>query len=151
MAEGRATNVAVQTHIDATPGRVWESLADIASHVDWMSDAVWIRFEGGQRRGVGTRFVCRTKVGVFTLSDTMEITEWKEFEAIGVRHKGRVSGQGRFEIAHAAGGGTMFSWCEELHFPRWAGRPGAAVARATLGRIWRRNLEAFKESLESGD
>ena len=42
-----------------------------------MADAVAIRFETEQTRGVGTKFLCDTKVGPIRLTDQMEITEWQ--------------------------------------------------------------------------
>ena len=42
-----------------------------------MLDAVAIRFQNDQHRGVGTIFDCDTRVGPFKLVDRMEITEWE--------------------------------------------------------------------------
>ena len=67
-------------------------------HVDWMHDAVAIRFTGEQTRGVGTRFLCDTRVGPITLVDRMEITEWEPAAVMGVRHTGIVTGSGRFTL-----------------------------------------------------
>ena len=41
-----------------------------------MHDAVAIRFQSDQHRGVGTAFLCDTKVGPLKLVDRMEITDW---------------------------------------------------------------------------
>ena len=45
-----------------------------------------------RRSGVGTRFECDTKIGPITLTDVMEITEWKPGKAMGVRHTGLITG-----------------------------------------------------------
>ena len=58
------------------PQQVWEVVEPIEHHVEWMHDAVAIRFQSDQHRGVGTRFLCDTKVGPIKLVDRMEITEW---------------------------------------------------------------------------
>ncbi|HEY5396530.1 MAG TPA: hypothetical protein VIL16_14150, partial [Trebonia sp.] len=42
---------------------VWNELANLADHAEWMLDATAIRFTGEQRRGLGTRFECDTKFG----------------------------------------------------------------------------------------
>ena len=106
-------------------------------------------FEGDQTRGVGTRFVCDTKIGPFRLTDRMEITEWLPREAMGVRHTGIVEGTGRFTLHRAVGGGTLFAWEEDLMFPWWlAGGIGAASGRPALRRVWRRNLAQLKELVE---
>ena len=60
------SRITVSIELDAPPDRVWHVVEPIERHVDWMADAVAIRFDGPQTRGVGTRFVCDTKVGPFT-------------------------------------------------------------------------------------
>ena len=136
MAEIRVT-----TMLDAPPEAVWADLAEVASHVEWMADAVAIRFLTPERSGSGTRFECDTKVGPLTLTDVMEITEWAPGEAMGVRHTGVVTGDGRFTLELVAGDRTRFEWHERLAFPLWMGGPvGAFAATPVLRWIWRRNL-----------
>ena len=115
-----------------------------------MSDAAAIEFIGPQRQGVGTRFACRTRVGIFTTNDVMEVTEWVENETISVRHTGLISGSGSFEIIRTPAGAT-FRWQEKLRFPLWLGGAlTAAAAKPLLMRIWRKNLRRFKALLEGG-
>jgi hypothetical protein len=113
-----------------------------------MDDAVAIRLTSGPRGGVGTTFECDTKVGPFRLLDRMEVTEWKPRRCMGIRHKGVVTGSGRFTLRRRRGG-TMFTWQERLRIPLWAGGPfGGAVARPVLRRVWRRNLANLKAMVE---
>jgi len=138
-------DIRVSTVLDAPPERVWADLEDLASHVDWMADAVAIRFLGDRRHGVGTRVECDTRVGPITLTDVMEVTEWVPGEAMGVAHVGIVRGTGRFTLTPLWGGRTRFAWEESLRFPWWLGGPvGAWVARPLLRSIWRRNLERLR-------
>ncbi|NDF32726.1 MAG: SRPBCC family protein, partial [Acidimicrobiia bacterium] len=44
------SRITVSIDLDATPARVWEVVEPIERHVDWMADAVAIRFEGDQTR-----------------------------------------------------------------------------------------------------
>ena len=97
-----------------------------------------------QTRGVGTEFLCDTKVGPIKLVDRMEITEWVPGEAMGVRHTGVVTGTGRFTLdpdrsrsAHPVHLGRR-----SLTFPWWLGGPSArgSAASSCSGAIWRRNL-----------
>ncbi|MFM2076414.1 MAG: hypothetical protein RJA49_304, partial [Actinomycetota bacterium] len=90
--------IVVSIEIDATPARVWEVVEPVERHVDWMHDAVAIRFTTDQTRGVGTEFLCDTKVGPITLVDRMEITEWAPGAAMGVRHTGMITGTGTFSL-----------------------------------------------------
>lgn len=144
--------VRVSTIIDAPPAAVWDEVRHLERHVDWMADAVAIRFVSDRRHGVGTVFECDTKVGPVRLTDVMEITEWRDGKSIGVRHVGLVTGTGRFTLTKARGGRTRFTWNERLRFPWWLGGPvGALVGgRVVLRRIWRRNLAVLKVLVERG-
>ena len=133
--------IRVSTVLDAPPDVVWDDLADVASHVEWMADARAIRFLSPQTSGVGTRFECDTKVGPLTLTDVMEITEWKPGKAMGVQHTGLITGRGRFTLRRARHGRTRFQWREELTYPtRLGGRFGAFVSKPALRWVWKRNL-----------
>ena len=143
--------IRVSTVIDARPEVVWSAVENVATHVDWMKDAVAIEFTTTQRSGVGTAFDCRTKVGPIRLTDKMEITEWKPDRAIGVRHVGLVAGDGHFRLQRAKNGRTRFTWTEKLHFPWWLGGPiGALIGgQLVLKRLWRQNLRNLKTLIES--
>lgn len=141
--------VRVSITIDAPRHAVWAALEDIESHVTWMREAVALRFVSPNRRGTGTRFECDTKVGPIRLVDTMEITEWRPRRSMGVRHVGVVTGDGKFTLRRRRRGRTRFTWSERFRFPWWLGGPaGAAAAGVVLARIWRRNLETFRDQVE---
>ncbi|HZQ85914.1 MAG TPA: SRPBCC family protein [Acidimicrobiales bacterium] len=136
--------IRVSTTIDAAPAVVWEDLRHIDRHVEWMRDAVSIAFTSEQAEGVGTAFTCLTRVGPFRTSDRMVVTQWAEGAAMGIRHEGAVTGQGRFTL-EPDGDGTRFTWAEELRFPWWMGGAlGATVAAPVLKLVWRRNLRDLK-------
>jgi Polyketide cyclase / dehydrase and lipid transport len=138
--------------IDKTPADVWAAVEDISTHVNWMHDAVAIRFVSDQRSGVGTLFDCDTKVGPFKLVDRMEITEWVPRQTMGVRHVGLVTGTGAFHLRARGGAQTEFLWDEELTFPWWMGGPiGGWVGAVVLKLIWARNLRGLKRQIEQGD
>lgn len=135
--------IRVATELDATPAEVWEIVEPVERHVDWMADAVAIHFETDQTRGVGTRFLCDTKVGPITLQDRMEITEWEPERRMGVRHTGIVTGSGVFELDPIdLGRRTRFTWTEDLRFPWYlGGRIGEVVGgQFVMKQIWKRNL-----------
>jgi hypothetical protein len=134
---------------------VWEIVEPVERHIDWMHDAVAIHFTSDQRRGVGTEFLCDTKVGPIKLVDRMEITEWQPpgtaHGVMGVRHTGLVTGSGRFLLEPVDGGRrTRFVWEETLVFPWWLGGPvGAFVGgKLVLRAIWRRNLRGLRDLVE---
>ncbi|MET0728735.1 MAG: SRPBCC family protein [Acidimicrobiales bacterium] len=133
--------IKVSTVLDAPPADVWADVERIATHPEWMADAVGITFLTAQTSGVGTRFECATKVGPVRLTDVMEITEWSPGRAMGVTHTGLVTGTGRFTLKRASRGRTLFQWKERLHFPLWMGGPlGAFVSKPILTWVWRRSL-----------
>lgn len=143
--------IIVSIELDATPERVWQVVEPLERHVDWMHDAVAIRFCGEQTRGVGTTFLCDTKVGPIKLVDRMEITEWVPGEVMGVRHTGLVTGTGRFTLQPIdLGRRTRFTWQERLDFPWWMGGPvGAAIGgKLVLRAIWKRNLRGLQRIVE---
>lgn len=144
--------IRVSTVIDAPPERVWHAVEDISTHVDWMHDAVAIRFTSPSSSGVGTTFDCDTKVGPFRLTDRMEITAWDPPRTMGVRHVGVVTGSGEFMIDAVGDGRSSFTWRERLVFPWWMGGPvGAFFGGFVLRLVWRRNLGNLRRLVESRD
>jgi hypothetical protein len=146
------SRLSVAIDIAATPAQVWSTVEPVEDHVEWMHDAVAIRFQTDQHRGVGTAFLCDTKVGPFQLVDRMEVTDWEPGSVMGVRHVGLVTGTGRFTLTPIdLGRRTRFSWDESLTFPWWLGGPlGAFIGgRLVLRSIWKRNLRALKRIVEA--
>jgi uncharacterized protein YndB with AHSA1/START domain len=141
--------VKVGVMIDEPPEVVWRTVEQIEHHVDWMADAVSITFTSAARRGVGTRFDCVTRIGPFRTNDHMTIIQWTPRRAIGIEHRGVVTGWGRFALARRRGNRTRFTWTERLRFPWWmGGRIGAFAAKPILRAVWRRNLTALKRIVE---
>jgi carbon monoxide dehydrogenase subunit G len=140
--------VTVGIDIEAGVDRVWDALADLASHGEWMADVDSISFEGAQTAGVGTTFVVATKLGPLRTEDVMTVTTWEPGRVIGVEHRGIVTGIGEFRLQPLAGV-TRVTWSEELRFPRrWGGTLTAYVAAPVLALVWRRNLARLNTRLE---
>lgn len=133
-------HITVDVEIDAPLAEVWDDVADMASHAEWMADAESISFAGSRRSGVGTVLIVPTRVGPFTTEDWIIVTEWEERRRIGVVHVGIVSGVGAFTL-EAVGDATRFMWEEDLRLPWHLGGPvGAIVARPIVAAIWKGNL-----------
>ena len=143
--------IRVSIRIDAPVDAVWAVVEPVERHVDWMADAVAIRFVSESTRGVGTKFLCDTKVGPFSLVDEMTITSWEPGREMGVSHTGIVTGTGVFTLEPTADGATTFTWAENLVFPWWMGGPiGAFIGgKIVMKQIWRRNLRELKKIVES--
>src|SRR5256885_17169804 len=100
-----------------------------------MEDAVAIRFTSSEQAGVGTTFECDTRVGPFSLTDLMEVTEWDERKRMGIRHVGLVTGSGRFTLRRARGGRPPLpSGQKPPPPPREGGPPGCALGAPALRR-----------------
>lgn len=139
--------VVVARDVPVPPNTLFDELRHLERHVEWMSDAESITFTSAQREGVGTSFVCRTKVGPLVTSDVMTVVEWRENALIAVVHRGLFTGHGTFFLVPTPSG-TRLEWSEELIFPPWLLGPlGAALARPVLRAIWRRNLRRLSERL----
>ena len=149
--------IRVRVIIEASVPEVWDAIKSIESHVDWMADAESIVFTTARTSGVGTSFVCITKVGPLRLRDAMTVTEWSPRKAMGIEHQGLVGGKGRFTLkavrlrSSESTPSTRFVWKERLTFPWWMGGPvGALCAKPVLRWIWKRNLGRLKRLIESG-
>jgi hypothetical protein len=135
-------SVVVETSvtIELDQTTLWATIEPIERHVEWMADAESITFVGEQRRGVGTTFDCVTRIGPLRTTDRMTVTRWEPGMAMGIEHRGTVTGVGELRLESVAEG-TQLSWREELHLPWWfGGRVGEAIARPVLARIWQANL-----------
>lgn len=142
-------HVTVCTVVACPPAVLWAVLEPIERHVEWMADALRITFVSDTRRGVGTEFDCLTRIGPFRTVDRMRVTEWDPGRAMGIEHRGAVTGTGRFTLVPEPGG-TRFCWDEHLRFPWWLGGPvGAWLARPVLRAVWRRNLERLRAIAEA--
>jgi uncharacterized protein YndB with AHSA1/START domain len=153
--------IRARTVIAAPPERVWAAIERIDSHTRWMQDAVAITFTTEQHAGVGTAFDCLTRVGPFRLTDRFVVTRWDPGRAMGIEHRGAVTGVGEFRL-QAAGAGpvaggrdndnTEFTWEETLHFPWWLGAAvGERAGRPILRRIWNGNLRRLKTQIETAE
>jgi hypothetical protein len=144
--------ISVSVELNATPVEVWDVVEPVERHVDWMADAVAIHFQTEQTRGVGTTFLCDTKVGPITLQDRMEITEWEPGRKMGVRHTGVVTGSGVFELEPIdLDRRTRFTWTEDLRFPWFlGGRLGEVVGgQFVMKQIWKRNLRQLQHLVDA--
>ena len=141
------TRIVVTRTMAVSHQRVWDAIADLGSHFEWMRDAGSVVFVGEQRRGVGTRMRVRTRVGPLRTIDVMEVVGWEEGTSIDVAHQGLVRGRGSLS-AKPEGGNTVVTWVEELSFPWWLGGELTAwLARPLLAAVWRGNLERLEASL----
>ena len=129
--------------------RVWDAVADLASHPVWMRDARSLDFVGEQRRGAGTRMRVTTRVGPLRTVDVMEVVGWDEGTSIDVAHQGLVRGRGSLSV-RGNDAGVAVTWVEDLTFPWWLGAGLTAwLVRPFLAAIWGGNLERLERWLRS--
>jgi hypothetical protein len=138
------------TTIGVPPDDAWAAMEDIGTHTEWMADAVAISFRTEQRAGVGTEFECLTRIGPFTTTDVMTVTEWRPGVAMGIEHRGVVTGTGRFTLQPVPGGLTELCWDEQLRYPWWMGGvAGERLSRPVFERLWLGNLHRLRARAEA--
>lgn len=143
------TPIVVSRRIPAPWERVWERIADISSHPDWMKDARTIAFGTDQRAGPGTVMHVETRLGPFRATDVLEVTGWVEGRFIEVEHRGLVRGRGLISIRDH-NGFTLVEWHEDLAFPWWLGGALAAwLARPFIAATMSGNLRRLEALLTS--
>ncbi len=141
MARGIEVAVVVNAHIE----EVWNDLAKIDSHADWMRDAEAIEFVGAQRAGVGTRIRVPTRIGPLRMIDEIEFTAWDPPNRMSISHEGLFTGAGDISL-RPEGPDTTVTWRESVEFPlRFGGKLGEVVAAPILRWVWRSNLKRLAE------
>jgi uncharacterized protein YndB with AHSA1/START domain len=140
--------VRVVGHFDLDRPRLWDALADLEAHREWMTDVLALRFVTAQRASVGTRYVIEAAVGPGRVRDHIEVIAWKRPDELAITHRiGPARGEGRFLLAEA-GRGTRLEWRTRFELPWWAGgavseRLGAPATR----RLLTRNLASLRRWL----
>ncbi len=133
--------IRVSIEIPRPPQVVWDDVARLETHVEWMADAESIEFEGEARSGEGTVMRVLTKVGPLRTTDIIRVVRWDPPTAIAVQHEGLVTGEGEFTLVPTPAG-TRFVWSETLEMPLYlGGAVGAFFAKPVLQWVWRRNLK----------
>jgi hypothetical protein len=146
-----SVTIHICTTIAATPDTVWHAVEHVETHTEWMLDADRITFRSDRHEGVGAEFDCVTRVGPLHTTDRFVVTRWEPGSAMGIEHRGAVTGVGEFRLRPlASGASTEFCWEETLTFPWWLGRAaGEQFGRPVLKRIWEGNLRRLKAKVES--
>lgn len=133
--------IEVAVVIDEPIERVWDDLARIETHSEWMRDAEAIEFLTAQRRGAGTRIRVPTRIGPLRTVDEIEFTAWEPPRHMAITHRGLFTGTGDISLASVSDA-TLVVWHEAVVFPRrFGGRVGEFLAAPILRLVWRSNLK----------
>lgn len=136
--------------IPAPLERVWNELARLEHHVEWMADAESIEFLTETTSGEGTRIKVETRFGPLRSSDVMEFTAWDPPRRMAVSHQGLFTGSGEFLLEAAGPAQTVVTWREHIRFPWFFGGPvGSWAARPVFRWVWRRNLGRLRERVRT--
>ena len=138
--------VTVEEHFELDRARLWDALADLESHREWMTDVRKLRFLTEQRSGLGTRY--EITVGPLRVRDHIEVIAWDRpacwRSPTGSGRRGaRVA-----SVLAVDGAGTRLEWRARFEIPRWAGgrlteRFGVPATR----RLLTRNLGSLRRWL----
>ncbi len=136
-----AHTIKVEVQINQPIDQVWDDLAQLETHSEWMRDAESIEFMSEQRQGVGTKIRVPTRIGPLRTVDEIEFTSWEPPTRMAISHRGLFTGTGDISL-RATAGGTTVTWREEVQFPlRFAGPLGEFVAAPIFRLVWKSNLE----------
>jgi uncharacterized protein YndB with AHSA1/START domain len=126
--------------------RLWDALADLESHREWMTDVRKLRFLTEQRSGVETRY--EITVGPLRMRDHIEVIAWDRPRELAITHRiGPARGEGRFRLA-VDGAGTRLEWHARFEIPRWAGgRLAERLGVPATRRLLTRNLGSLRRWL----
>ena len=144
--------VTVVEHFDVDRARLWDALADLEAHREWMTDVRALRFLTPRRTGVGTRYVIDIRVGPVPVRDQIEVIAWDRPGELAISHRIlRVRGEGRFLLAEA-GRETRLEWRTRFAIPWWAGGAVAAWLRVRpTRRLLTKNLASLRQWLADRD
>lgn len=103
--------------LPAEQERVWSVLLRWEEQARWMKDADSVRVLTPQREGPGTRIGVKTRVlNVPLFTEELEITLWEPPHRFVMAHRSFVRGVGTWAL-EPTGGGTRFTWTEDLSLP----------------------------------
>ena len=111
--------------IRASPRAVWDVVADIEGHGAWQVDVADIRMTSTRRRGAGTSYDVRARIGPIRMVIPMTITEWRDRRSVSTRYDGSLRGQGTITVKRHGRGRTKVTWsaaCAPAVVARRSGR-----------------------------
>jgi len=143
--------VAAQTILPVSPAEAWGRLAAWEDQARWMKDAARVRVLTSSRQGVGVRVAVKTRVlRVPLFTEELEVTAWDPPRRLVVAHRSFVRGEGEW-VLDAVGGGTRFTWTEDLALPVPLLGPVALAAYRPLLRGLMRDSLANLRALAAGE
>ena len=137
--------IRVSREIDAPIEAVWAVVSDIDRQPEWMAEMSDLRMSAEPPLGVGSRGKATVTVAGISTTDPVTISEFEPPRRFGVRHEGRISGDGLIALAaRAVGGPTIVEWEERLVPPVFP-HLGAAFMRPVLRRVFDADLERLAD------
>jgi hypothetical protein len=140
--------VSARTDLPVPAEEAWRRLLTWEDQIAWIKDAVSVRVLTSNRRGVGVIVAVRTRVlGVPLLTDHLEVTVWDPPRRLVMAHRGLVRGVGEW-LLQPAGGGTRFTWTEDLALPLpILGELVLLAYRPSMRRLMRHSLSNLERML----
>jgi hypothetical protein len=113
-----------------------------------MRDADEVRVLSAHRAGAGVLLAVRTRVlNVPLFTERLEVTWWEPPHRLVIAHRGAVRGVGAWSL-RPEGGGTRFTWTEDVSLPvRVLGEAALLAYRPVLRRLMRRGMAALGAGL----
>jgi carbon monoxide dehydrogenase subunit G len=96
---------------------VWAVLLDWERQAEWMRDADRVEVRSANREGLGVVVAVKTRVfNVPLFTELLEVVAWAPPTLLVAAHRSGIRGRGEW-LLEPAGGGTRFTWTEDLRLP----------------------------------
>lgn len=136
--------------VSATPGMVWDYLADPANALHYMSGITRWEVVGERPTGLGARYRMLIKIGSAEVGGVIEIVEFNEERDLAWSSVTGVDQRGRWRLRELARGRTRVEF-RFAYGVAGSGIPGyiaELVAAPSLGSHMRRTLHQLKRQVE---
>jgi uncharacterized membrane protein len=136
--------------IDAPIDRTWAVLADIPLQPRWMREMKSVRLTTPGPVGERTRGEATVRVFGISVTDPVEVVEFRPPTRFAIRHEGLVTGGGLITLEPGADGTTTIVRWEETLIPPVLPHLGAALVAPVLRGIFQADLHRLRGLVEDG-
>jgi hypothetical protein len=136
--------------VDAPIERTWAVIADIPLQPRWMHEMKSVRLTTPGPVGEGTRGDATVRIFGISVTDPVEVVEFRPPTRFAIRHEGLFTGGGVITLDSGADGTTTVVRWEETLIPPLLPHLGAAIGAPVLREIFQADLHRLRRLVEDG-
>jgi uncharacterized protein YndB with AHSA1/START domain len=136
--------------VDAPIETTWAVIADIRLQTEWMREMTDVAVTTMGATGVGTRGMATVRIFGVSVTDPVEVVEFRPPHRYAIRHEGLFKGGGLITLEGGAGNATTIVRWEETLVPPLLPTLGALVQAPILRSIFQADLGLLKRIVETG-